>query len=96
MAYSIVVSLRAQREIENAIDYYADYSSDAPAHLIKVLQQAYITLEINPFFRFRYKNIRALKLKRFPYSLYFIINEDKNMVRILSCFHHKRNPSKRP
>ncbi len=96
MAYSIVVSLRAQREIENAIDYYADHSSDAPAHLIKVLQQAYITLEINPFFRIRYKNIRALKLKRFPYSLYFIINEDKNRVRILSCFHHKRNPSKRP
>ncbi len=96
MAYSIVVSLRAQREIENAIDYYADYSSDAPAHLIKVLQQAYITLEINLFFRIRYKNIRALKLKRFPYSLYFIINKDKNMVRILSCLHHKRNPSKRP
>jgi hypothetical protein len=30
MAYKIIVSPRAQKEIENAIDYYALYSIDAP------------------------------------------------------------------
>jgi toxin ParE1/3/4 len=96
MVYKIIVSLRAQKEIENAIDYYALYSPDAPVNFITSLKEAYGTLENNPFFRVRYNNVRALKIKRFPHSLYFIINEDKNIVRVLSCFHNKRNPNKRP
>lgn len=96
MAYKVIISPRAQKEIENAIDYYALYSSNAPLNFITSLQDAYSTLKDNPFFRVRYKNIRALKIERFPYSLYFVINEDKNTIRILSCFHNKRNPNRRP
>lgn len=96
MAYKIIVSPRAQKEIENAIDYYALYSLDAPVNFVAVLKEAYITLTSSPFFRVRYKNVRALKLKKFPYLLYFIINKDKNTIRVLSCFHNKRNPNKRP
>lgn len=96
MGYKIIVSPRAQKEIENAIDYYALYSVDAPANFIASLKEAYRTLETTPFFRVRYKNVRALKIKRFPHALYFIINEDKNTVRVLSCFHNKRSPNKRP
>ncbi len=96
MAYSILVSPLAQKEIEDAIDYYALYSEDAPVSFISALQEAYQTLEINPFFEVRYKNIRALKIKQFPYSLYFIIKETQSKVLVLSCFHNKRNPSRRP
>jgi toxin ParE1/3/4 len=81
---------------ENAIDYNALYSVDAPVNFIASLKEAYGTLETNPFFRVRYKNVRALKIKRFPYSLYFIVNKDKTTVRVLACFHNKRDPDKRP
>jgi toxin ParE1/3/4 len=77
MAYKIIVSPRAQKEIEKAIDYYVFNSSVAPLNFIIALKAAYSTLEMNPFFRLRYKNIRSLKLKRFPYSLYFNINQNK-------------------
>jgi toxin ParE1/3/4 len=96
MAYKIIVSLRAFNEIDQAIDYYALYSADAPVNFLKVLKSAYAILETNPFFRTRYKNVRAIKLKRFPYSLYYIININNNTVRVLSCFHNKRNPQYRP
>ncbi len=96
MAFKIIVSPRAQKEIENAIDYYALYSSLAPSNFVAVLKDAYSTLETNPFFSVRYKNVRALKLKRFPHSIYFVINENQNTIRVLSCFHNKRNPYKRP
>ncbi len=96
MAYKVFISPRAQREIENTIDYYALYSRNAPINFIGVLKEAYATLEVNPFFKIHYKNVRALKIKRFPHSLYFIIDKEKNTVRILSCFHNKRNPGKRP
>ncbi len=96
MVYKIIISLRAQKEIENAIDYYALYSVNAPAHFISALKEAYTSLLTNPFLRLRYKNIRALEIKKFPYYLYFILNEDNGTIRILSCFHSKRDPNNRP
>lgn len=95
MAYKIIVLPRALKEIENAIDYYALYSNSAPVNFITELRNAYKILNANPFFRVQYKNIRALKIKKVPYSLFFVINEDKNTIRVLSCFHNKRNPNKR-
>jgi plasmid stabilization system protein ParE len=96
MAYKIIVSPRAQMEIENAIEYYALYSADAPINFIAALKEGYNSLGTNPFFRVLHKNVRTLKIKRFPYSLYFVINENQNTIRVLSCFHNKRNPKKRP
>lgn len=96
MGYKIIVSPRAQKEIENAIEYYALYSVDAPVNFIAVLKDAYATLEKDPFLRVRYKSVRGIKTKKFPYCLYFVVDENKNIVRILSCFHVKRSPEKRP
>jgi plasmid stabilization system protein ParE len=96
MAYKIAVSPRAQKEILKAIDYYVERSEDAPGNFIIQLEKNYATLENNPFFIIRYKNIRSLKLKKFPYSLYFTVNEKTEVVEILSCFHNKLNPTKRP
>lgn len=96
MAYRIIVSSKAQKEIENAIDYYALYSSDAPRNFIKKLNETYDILEENPFFRKQYKEVRSLKISRFPYSLYFTLNEVESIVKIIACFHNKRNPIHRP
>jgi plasmid stabilization system protein ParE len=96
MAYNVIVSPRAQMEIESAIDHYAKESTDAPFHFVSALQDAYKALSINPFYQLRYKNVRAVRIKRFPYLLYFVVNESTNRVRVLSCFHGKRNPADRP
>lgn len=96
MGYNIIVSPRAQKEIENAVEYYALYSVDAPLNFVTILKGTYDILEDNPFLRIRYKNVRAIKIKKFPHLLYFVINETNNTIRILSCFHSKRNPKKRP
>lgn len=96
MGYNLIISNRAQKEIENAIDYYALYNPNAPKNFITSLHNTYTILVTNPFFRVKYKNVRALKIKKFPYLLYFVINESKNSVKILACFHNKQNPNKRP
>lgn len=94
LIYSVVVSPKAQKEIEEILIYYTEKSEVVPANFIKALRLSYNLLSINPYFRVRYKNVRALKINKFPYSLYFVINRNKFSVRILSCFHNKRNPSK--
>ena len=50
MGYKIIISTRAQKEIENAIDYYALSSVDAPLDFIVALQKAYEKLTGNPLY----------------------------------------------
>ena len=96
MAYSLIVSLRAQNEIANAVEYYSTRSTHAPNKFIAELNSTYKTLERYPFFGVKYKNVRSLQVKGFPYSLYFIVNDKQGTVSVLSCFHNKQNPYKRP
>ena len=96
MAYNLKISLRAQKEIINTIDLYISTIENAPNNFVIELQKIYRTLKINPFFEIRYKNIRSIKIKKYPYSIYFIIDEERQIVKILSCFHNKRNPLSRP
>jgi toxin ParE1/3/4 len=96
MAYKIIISPRTQKEVENAIDYYSALSDDVPLNFVQSVKETFDSLSINPFFRIRYKNVRALKINKFPYSIYFVINKNEQIVRVLSCFHNKLNPNKRP
>jgi plasmid stabilization system protein ParE len=96
MAYSIIVSPRAQKEIENAIDFYVIHSEDAPKRFLKMLVSSYKSLSMNPFYAIQYKNVRSLKISKFPFSLYFTVDEQEKLVRILACFHNKRNPKQQP
>jgi plasmid stabilization system protein ParE len=96
MAYKLIVSKRAQIEIIKSIEFYESESNFAPAWFVQELESTYKTLIENPNQKVRYKSVMSIKIKRFPFDLYFIVNEEKKQIRVLSCFHQKRNPSKRP
>ena len=70
---------RPIKEIEDAIDYYSTNSSKAPVQFIESLLQCYHLLSIHPYYKIQYKNIRSLKLKKFPYSLFYTANEEKKL-----------------
>lgn len=59
MAYKVIVSPRAQKEVENAIDYYALYSDNAPVNFILALREAYRLLETDPFSEFGIKTFEV-------------------------------------
>jgi plasmid stabilization system protein ParE len=94
--FELVISVRAVTEIDKAINYYLTKSNKATIDFMEALQKAYSKLEKNPYYAFRYKNIRAIKLRKFPYLLYYVIHEQRSNVRILACFNTKRNPTQRP
>jgi toxin ParE1/3/4 len=96
MSYQIITSPRAKNEIENALDYYSLYSNQTPVNFIQALEKSYNLLTDNLFYQIAYNNIRVFKLDKFPYSLYFKVNETAQTVKILSCFHNKRDPNFRP
>ena len=96
MAYKVIVSPSAEKEIEGAIDYYSELSLDVPAKFLNQVQETYRILSNNPFFRIRYKNIRAVQVKGFPFMLFYSVIEDKELIIIYSCFHTAKSPRKYP
>ena len=94
--YKVGISLNAQDEIEIANLYYSSISKKITEKFIKNLAKAYHFLETNPFFGTRYKNYRAVSINKFPYLLFFEIDEVNKKVYILSCFQTSQDPEKYP
>jgi len=40
-----------------------------------------------------FKNVRRALLRRFPYSLFFVIETDETLS-VIACFHASRNPAR--
>ena len=96
MSYNVVILDSAQEEINQAYDYYASISFSVMQSFDDQLEHVYKTLEINPFFQFRYKTLRALPFKSFPYMVFFSIDEDEKLVYIYSVFNTNQDPQKYP
>ncbi|MDR2204783.1 MAG: type II toxin-antitoxin system RelE/ParE family toxin [Flavobacteriaceae bacterium] len=94
--YKIRFSDIADQEIEQAIEYHSSKSEAGEYNFKTQLNQALDTLEINPFFQFRYKNIRALPFKSLPYLVFFEVYEEEKLVYIYSVFNTYQNPKKYP
>ena len=96
MGFKIIVSKKAQDEIENASDYYAEINIDLAFRFYSALKETYNKLELNPNYQIRHKNYRAIPLKIFPFLLFYIADEENKTIKILSCFHTSKNSKKYP
>ena len=67
----IIVSPKAQMEIEEVVEYYFQLSNLVPVTFIEQLEEAYSSLSKNPYYRIRQKNFRTIPIKGFPFLLFF-------------------------
>jgi len=97
MAYKIIVSPSAQINIDKAIEYYIENASFLVAsEFFDELQNCYRHLELNPFNQIRIKSYRASPLDRFPYLVFYELDEEQPYVRILAVFNTNQDPGKWP
>jgi len=96
MSYKIIISPKAQNEIEESYDFYFGRSRSSAINFISSLAETYNIVSLHPHFQFVYKNIRAVRIKKYPFALYFVVDESTSIVRVLSCFHTSRNPLNHP
>jgi toxin ParE1/3/4 len=96
MAFSIVIERRAIADVQQAIDYYdkqqiglgRKFSTAFDLHIQSIAQ--------NPFYQVRYKDYRALPMKKFPFLILFYISEADNSVFITAVFHASQHTDKLP
>ena len=96
MIYKIRISSEAAQYIEQTISHYSNFSTSAAKSYLAELTKVLEALEINPFYQWKYRNLRTKPFKSFPYLVFFETNEEEKTVFIYAVFNTHRNPTKYP
>lgn len=96
MGYKLVILPRAQQELIDAFVYYNKVSITFLRAFDADLGDVYQSLEKNPFYQLKYKSLRAIPFKKFPFIMFYSIEETEKKVYIYSVFHTSQNPENYP
>lgn len=94
MGYKITISPLADLELAETYSYYAEISLEVLKTFDKEILASYEGLKMNPFFQERYKNVRGLPFKKFPFIIFFTLNEIDRIVEIRSVFQTDQDSKK--
>lgn len=92
---SIVYKQRAKTDVKKAFSWYEQQKSGLGYSFLDNLEDAIINIQHNPLlYPKTHKNLRRILLKRFPYSLYYLVENE--IIYIFSVFDNRQNPEKLP
>ena len=89
MIYRIVLSPDAESECQSALGWYALEDIELALRFTAAIDAILRRIAETPYAFPRVKNsTQRAVLKRFPYSVYFIVTVD--LIRVISVLHHRR------
>jgi plasmid stabilization system protein ParE len=88
MSFSVVFRRIANREFDDAISWYED-GREGLGRDFRAVEQLLARIALSPkqFARVR-GDVRRAVLGRFPYSIYFVVEDDR--ILVLAIFHARR------
>ena len=93
MTYTINLTPPAIEDIQTAMDYYNGRSPNLGYRFTDEVDNSLKAIaEMPQAYGYRYKNVRAKLLYKFPFLVFFIINDDKSIVEVLRIFHTSQEP----
>ena len=91
---SVIFTQAARAELIDAQDWYEGEATGLGPRFRQAVDAVIERMSDNPRqFPNVLKNVRRALLRRFPYSLLFVIEDDALIV--IACFHASRDPSHR-
>ncbi|WP_337964891.1 type II toxin-antitoxin system RelE/ParE family toxin [uncultured Flavobacterium sp.] len=96
MIFEVVIEPRALLDIQDAIGYYESKKSGLGEYFYQVIEDHIETLTKNPFFQIRYKDYHGIPTKKFPFIIFYFIDEKLKTIYILSVFNTSLDSSKYP
>ncbi len=89
--YKIELSDEAENDFDNSYEYYADESEKVADNFYKQVNSGLETIAKNPQgFQRAFKNVRRYVMKKFPFVIYYRI--ENMIVQVIAIFHTSRNP----
>jgi len=91
MTYKIKISQEAEFDLDEAYEWYKAQVNELGSEFIRVVDRNLALVQQNPLaYPTVFRNVRRKLLPRFPYGLFYIVEND--IIFVLACFHVKRNP----
>lgn len=97
MDYKVSVSPIAAANIREAVAYYKENTTLKVAQNFVIAYQVNVEkIKQNPFYQVYYKNFRGKPMKKFPYIIFYTLNEQYKIIYIKAVFNTYKNPTKYP
>ena len=94
MSYSIVNKTAVRVDIIEAVNYYKKINPELTKQFLFRIREAKIYIADSPkSFQIKYKEVRTLLLRKFPYHIHYLIDEDRHAIIILAIIHAYKNPN---
>jgi plasmid stabilization system protein ParE len=88
--FRVMIRRVAEIEILEAFVWYEEQLEDLGFEFLQTLDEAVLSLQYHPqSYQIVYKNIRRVLLRKFPYAVFYIVENDK--IIVLACLHQKRH-----
>lgn len=97
MAYKVFVTPAASKQIEEAVKYYVDHATKkvAMSFLREYRHTVSDILKVR-YFQVFYLNYRGRMMKKFPYIIFYTMDERKELIVVKAVFHTAQTPAKYP
>lgn len=91
MIFRVIVRKKAESQILEAYTWYERKQVHLGDVFLRAIEDQLSKIEVNPFlFQLKYKNVHLAQTKKFPYGIFYLVDEDK--IIVLAVFHLSRNP----
>ena len=91
MSRPLIIREAAERDMADAFDWYEDQRPGLGAEFVHDAEQLLQTLVQRPLsFPIVEQVVRRALMKRFPYSVYFVVEEDA--LSVIAVLHGSRDP----
>lgn len=91
MPYQIIIRPEAENDIIDAFDWYEARSPGLGLEFVRCIDASFdMILESPELYQYVYKNIRRALPQRFPYGIFYLIENEK--IIVLAVLHAKRDP----
>ncbi|MEE8441385.1 MAG: type II toxin-antitoxin system RelE/ParE family toxin [Spirochaetia bacterium] len=92
MTRELIIRPNAEAEMAEAQGWYESRSPGLGADFLLSVDAGLQAIARNPLrFPVVYRDVRRALTKRFPYQIFFVVEDDR--VVVLAVFHARRNPS---
>jgi plasmid stabilization system protein ParE len=92
MTLAVVFRRAARREFDEAALWYEERRLGLGAQFVSEIDRAvYLAAESPQRFPNMHRDVRCVRARRFPYSVFF--RAESRRIVVLSVFHARRNPS---
>lgn len=92
VVHPVIFTQAAREELIEAQDWYEGEAAGLGRRFRHAIDTLIERMSDNPRqFPVVFNNVRRALLRRFPYSLFFVVEDDALIV--IACFHASRNPS---